>query len=228
MTRKHIWYNIQSYLIPKKELNAFSLWAKKQDFWNNWMPSAQGHYQIFNREHYWSEADKFFQQPYYGGSNEWTTIETYHSREEYPYKVAPTTDKYYWEEEFDYSKTDSISFMKPSKILFDGVKMKYAKNDGEFIDDHGNKVCFDVSVLNRSHQCLLIRKENFMKFLDENDLTICWTIIGEKQINIPHSRNEDFLGYMKINGYVYLDDGKIINESMNITLMDKNRIVTSL
>lgn len=228
LSRKHLWYNIHSYLIPKKEVNFFKKWAKKQDFWNDWMPSAQGHYQMFNREHYWSTTYKFFQQPYYGGSDEWTTIETNYGREEYPYKVALTTEKYYWEEEFDYSKIDSLSFMKPSKFLFDGLNMKYSKNDGEFIDKDGNIICFDASVFSNSHQCLLIRKENFMKLLDENNLTICWTVIGEKQIYTPRSRNEDFLGYMKINGYIYLDNNKIVNESMNITLMDKNRIVTSL
>lgn len=226
--RKHLWYNIHSYLIPKKEINTFNLWAKKQDFWNNWMPGSRDYYQMFNREFYWSETYAFFQQPYYGGSDGWTNIETYGSREKYPYKVARTTSAYSWGNDFDYSKIDTISFLKPSKILFDGLNMKYAKKDGEFIDEKNNIVCFEASIRNNSHQCLLVKKENLMKFLDDNALTICWTVTGEKQIHTPHARSEDFLGFMQINAYVYLENDKVINESMNIMHMDKNRTVTTL
>lgn len=226
--RKNLYYDMHSYLIPKKELHTFGSWAKKQDFWNNWMPHSQKYHQMFNREYYWSEVDKFFEQTYNGESDEWINIDSYHDREDYPYKIALTTFEYSWGNNFDYSKIDDISFLKPSKILFDGLKMKYAKKDGELIDENGNIVCFEVSIQNESQQCLIIRKDNLIKFLNDNDLALCWTMTGEKQIHTPHSRSEDFLGFMKINGYVYLDNGEIINGSKNLTHMDKNHTLTSL
>lgn len=221
---KGLWYQFRSYLIPKKDLNDFQLWADEQWFWNNWMPSERGHYQMFNREHYWSEAYKFFQNPYYGGHEDWTEIEpgygTYAKK--YAHKVALTTDQYSWEDEYDYSKEGSFSILKPSKILFDGLNIRYSKKDGEFIDESNNLTCFEASVDNETHQCLLVKKENLLKFLNDNDLTIVWTIIGEKQIHTPMSKGEDFFGLMQISGYTYLNNVKIENSKIKIKNMDGN------
>ncbi|MDD2697209.1 MAG: hypothetical protein PHF17_00260 [Arcobacteraceae bacterium] len=222
---KGLWYQFRSYLVPKKELNDFKLWADKQWFWNDWMPSEKGHSQMFNREHYWSEAYKFFQNPYYGGHEDWTEIEpgygTYAKK--YAHKVALTTDQYYWEDEYDYSKEGSFSILKPSKILFDGLNMRYSKKDGEFIDKSNNLTCFEASVDNETHQCLLVKKENLLKFLNDNDLTIVWTIIGEKQIHMPlYGRHDEFFGLMQINGYAYLDNDKVENGKIQIKNMNSN------
>lgn len=221
---KGLWYQFRSYLVPKKDLNDFQLWASDQWFWNDWMPSEKGHYQMFNREHYWSEAYMFFQNPYYGGHEDWTEIEpgygTYAKK--YAHKVALTTDQYSWEDEYDYSKEGSFSILKPSKILFDGLNIRYSKKDGEFIDESNNLTCFEASVDNETHQCLLVKKENLLKFLNDNDLTIVWTIIGEKQIHTPMSKGEDFFGLMQISGYTYLNNVKIENSKIKIKNMDGN------
>lgn len=221
---KGLWYQFRSYLVPKKELNNFKLWADKQWFWNDWMPSEKGHSQMFNREHYWSEAYKFFQNPYYGGHEDWTEIEpgygTYDKK--YTHKVALTTDQYYWEDEYDNSKEGSFSILKLSKILFDGLNMRYSKKDGEFIDKSNNLTCFEASVDNETHQCLLVKKENLLKFLNDNDLTIVWTIIGEKQIHTPMYKGKDFSGLMQISGYTYLNNEKIENGKIQIKNMDSN------
>lgn len=221
---KGLWYQFRSYLIPKKELSDFKLWADEQWFWNDWMPRAEGHYQMFNREHYWSEAYKFFQNPYYGGHEDWTEIESEYekNKKKYQNKIALTTDKYYWEDEFDYSKEGSLSILKPSKLLFDGLNMKYSKKDGEFIDESSSLICFEASVYNETNQCLLVKKENLFKFLNDNDLTMAWTMIGEKQIHTPMSKREDFFGLMQISGYTYLDNKKIENSKIKIKNMDGN------
>lgn len=221
---KGLWYQFRSYLIPKKDLNDFQLWADEQWFWNNWMPSERGHYQMFNREHYWSEAYKFFQNSYYGGHEDWTEIESEYGtyKKKYSNKIALTTDQYYWEDEYDYSKEGSFSILKPSKILFDGLNMRYSKKDGEFIDKSNNLICFEASVDNETHQCLLVKKENLLKFLNDNDLTIVWTIIGEKQIHTPMSKGEDFFGLMQISGYTYLNNEKVKSGNIQIKNMDGN------
>jgi hypothetical protein len=222
---KGLWYQFRSYFVPKKDLNDFKLWADKQWFWEDWMPRAEGHYQMYSREHYWSEAYKFFQNPYYGGHEDWTEIEPEYGKgkKKYPNKIALTTDKYYWEDEFDYSKEGSFSILKPSKVLFDGLNMRYSKKDGEFIDENNNLICFEASVYNETHQCLLVKKEKLFKFLNENDLTIVWTMIGEKQIHTPlYGRHDEFFGLMQINGYTYLDNDKVENGKIQIKNMDSN------
>lgn len=222
---KGLWYQFRNYLVPKEELSDFKLWADEQWFWEDWMPREEGHYQMLNREHYWSEAYKFFQNPYYGGHKDWTEIESEHGKgkKRYSNKIALTTDKYYWEDEFDYSKEGSFSILKPSKILFDGLNMRYSKKDGEFIDETNNLICFEASIDNETHQCLLIQKENLLKFLNDNDLTIVWTMIGEKQIHTPHyGTDDDFFGLMEISGYTYLDNEKIEHGKIKIKNMDGN------
>lgn len=219
---KGLWHQLKSYLVPKNELSDFKKWAKQQWFWNNWMPDAKGHSQMFNREYYWSEAYSFFLNPYYCGHEDWSEIEPEYgkSKEKYKNKIALTTDEYYWDEEFDYSKESSFSILKPSKLLFDGLEMKYSKKDGEFIDKHNKLICFEASVYNESYQCLLIKKESLFVFLDKNDLTIVWTVIGEKQIHTPMSHSNDFEGCMQISGYSYLDEDEINLGLTNVKITD--------
>ena len=204
-------------MIPKKDLKILIDWSKRQNFYGIWMPREEGNYEMFNREHYWSDAYKFFQNTYYRHL-EWTEIKDNFEKEDYPNKVALTTDKYYWESEFDYSKNDSLNILKPSRIIFDGLDMQYSARDGEYIDKKQNIVCFEASVYNESHQCLLIQKDKLLKFLDDNDLTIFWTMVGEKRFI-----SSTFLGFMNIGGFSYLEDGEVINESIKVTYTDKER-----
>ena len=63
---KKAWYILHGYLIPSENINEFKSWAENQSFWNNWMPDSKEHYQMFNRDFYWSDTYDFFQNPYYG------------------------------------------------------------------------------------------------------------------------------------------------------------------
>ena len=207
---KKAWYILHSYLIPNENINEFKEWAKDQSFWNNWMPSSKEHYQMFNREFYWSDTYSFFQNPYYG-YKEWSEIDSYQKRSKYPYKVGLTTSEYYWESEFDYSKEDSLRMIKPSNILFKGLKMRYANKEGHFIDEGGELICFDPSIYHESNPCLMVRKDKLMEFLSDNNLAICWTLIGEKQIISPISSRDNRLGVMQLSGHISLDGSGIIN-----------------
>lgn len=224
---KNLWYQLRSYLIPKKDLSLFIEWASRQNFYGRWMPKEKDNYEMFNREHYWSEAYNFFQNTYYRHL-EWTRIEENFGKEDYLNEIALTTDKYYWESGFDYSKEDSLSILKPSRIIFEGLEMKYSQRDGEYIDKENNVICFEPSVYNESHQCLLVKKDKLLKFLDDNDLTIFWTTIGEKRVFTPNHRQEDFLGLMEVSGFSYLIDGEIVNGDMKMMYMDSKREKYSL
>lgn len=43
-------------------------------------------------------------------------------------------------------------------------------------------ICFDPSVNHKTLSCLLVRKEEFAAFLEENNLDVFWTELGEKQV----------------------------------------------
>jgi len=217
---KKLWYQLRSYLIPKEDLQLFIKWASKQNFYGRWMPEEKDNYAMFNREHYWSEAYKFFQNTYYRHL-EWTKIEENFDKEDYSGDIALSTDKYYWESGFDYSKEETLSILKPSRIIFDGLEMQYSQRDGEYIDTKKNIICFEASVYNKSHQCLLVQKDKLLKFLEDNDLTIFWTTIGEKQVFTPLHNREDFLGLMEVSGFSYLENREVVNGDMKIMYMDK-------
>ena len=207
---KQAWYILHAYLIPNDNIEEFKFWAEKQSFWNNRMPEAKEHYQMFNREFYWSDTYTFFQNPYYGYS-EWSEIDSYRLKEKYPHKIGLTTSQYYWECQFDYSKEDSLSMNKPSNILFEGMGMKYSEKEGHFIDENGELICFDPSIYNESNPYLMVRKDKLLQFLNECDLTVCWTLIGEKQVITPSFGRDGDVGVMQMSGYVTLDGEGIIN-----------------
>jgi len=218
---KNLWYQLRSYCMPREDLQLFIKWAEKQNFYGRWMPEEKDNYEMFNREHFWSEAHKFFQNTYYRHL-EWTKIEENFNKEDYFGKIALSTDKYYWESGFDYSKEETLSMLKPSRIIFDGLGMQYSKRDGEYIDKEKNIICFEASVYNESHQCLLVQKDKLLKFLDDNNLTMFWTTIGEKSVYTPNHNREDFLGLMEVSGFSYLEDGEIVNGKMTVITMDEN------
>lgn len=207
---KKAWYILHSYLIPNENINEFKEWVKDQSFWNNWMPSSKEHYQMFNREFYWSDTYLFFQNPYYG-YKEWSEIDNYQKRSKYPHKVGLTTAEYYWESQFDYSKEGSLRIIKPSNILFKGLKMRYANKEGHFIDEDGGVICFDPSIYHVSNPSLMVKKDKLIEFLSDNNLTICWTLIGEKQVISPIDSRDNRLGVMQLSGYVSLDGLGVIN-----------------
>ena len=218
--RKELWYILNSYLIPNDELEEFVEWAEKQHFFNNWMPEGKGHYQVFNREQYWSDAYRFLQDPYYG-YEDWSYINS-HQGTKYPHKIGLTTNAYYWEEKFDYSKEESLEVLKPSKILFDGLKMQYSSREGEFINNDNQIVCFDAKIKYSSFDSLLFNKKLLVQYLQENNLSLCWTIIGEKQIFVPMNNSDDETGLMQMSGYCFMKENMGKGGKINIMIMNND------
>jgi hypothetical protein len=122
-----------------------------------------------------------------------------------------TTESYLWESEPDHSKENAIRFLKPCEKIFNGTKMQHSEKEGVFYDPFSNMVCFDTSVYHNSQQYLSIKKNNLIEHLNDNNLEMIWTIIGEKQIigGDRRSSNDDFRGYFEYSGAYYLDKKKV-------------------
>jgi len=209
---KRIWYQIRSYIIKNETKTKILNWAQKQNFWGRWMSEAGNLYQVFSREYYWSKAFQFFQKTYYGGEIE---SEIYHRKtDKIIGKVFLPTSYHLWEEEFDCSKEQPISFIKPSDFLFKGLKVKQGNSEGQFVSENNELVCFDPCIEHKSFSCLLVKKKPFIKFLKENNLSIFWTVIGEKQILGNDSSKEKYT-YREISGFYQLDDKNGINGKLS-------------
>ncbi|MFN3782302.1 MAG: AVAST type 2 anti-phage system protein Avs2 [Spirosomataceae bacterium] len=211
---KELWCQIRSYLVKEAEYNSFKNWATKQDFMGSWMPKSGRRYEMFSREYYWSPAHKYFMTEFYEGF-EWTAV---HDKESGKYigEVNVTTQDFSWQAEFDESKEESISFLKPSTIIHNGMGLKNNQREGEFIDDSEVVQCFAPNVYHDSKSYLLVRKSSFLKFLNENKLKVVWTILGEKQIIDGRSFGDEYHGRLEISGTYYFE-----NEELNGTIKTK-------
>ncbi|TOQ08830.1 hypothetical protein, partial [Vibrio parahaemolyticus] len=89
--------------------------------------------------------------------------------------VSVTSINYLWEEEFDKSKADTLSFLKPSSLIFEKMGLRSSETEGSYEDKDGNIVCFAAEALTDSETYLLIKKDPFLRMLNENNLDIVWT-----------------------------------------------------
>ncbi|KKN94047.1 hypothetical protein LCGC14_0190780 [marine sediment metagenome] len=205
--RKEVWCHIRGYLVKSEEFESFKDWAVNQNYMGRWMPEGSDRYQLFNREFYWSKAFKFFKSDYYGGSD-WNLIKDQDSDAKIA-DVSVTSINYSWEEEFDKSKVETLSFLKPSYLIFDKMGLKNGKVEGSYEDKDGNVVCFAAEALNDSRKHLLIKKEAFLRMLNDNDLNIVWTLLGEKGVIGGSFTSNHNYGRIEFSGAFYFEKNKL-------------------
>lgn len=209
---KRLWCHIRSYIVKENDFNKFQEWATRQDFMGRWMPESRDRYEIFNREYYWSPAYQYFNSDYYEGKQE---RDIYEKRTgEFILSANIPVESYRWEEEFDKSKEETISFIKPSLDIFQGMKLQYTNREGEFVNSNNELICFDTNVYHNSKSNFLIKKKPFLDYLQENKLKIVWTILGEKQIIGGRTFREDYIGMLEFSGAYYIAENKI-NGTLN-------------
>ena len=68
-------------------------------------------------------------------------------------------------------------------------------------------VAFDPTAYEDGPSALLIREDAMKRFLAENDLALCWTIVGEKTVTGIRDRHQD-LKFTKLTGaYLFTNQG---------------------
>lgn len=200
--RKLFWCSIKSYLVKNDEFISFKDWAVEQEFMGRWIPESRYKCGMFSREYYWSPANDYFMTEYYDGT-EWTKVFDRGSGK-YIAEVSVTTQDFLWEEEFDKSKEQTISFLKPSTIIYKGMNLKFTQREGELVDNSKVLQCFASNIYHNSIPYLLVRKHSFLKFLNENHLKVVWTVLGRKEIIGGQSFGTDYRGRL-VNGFYYFD-----------------------
>ena len=209
----NLWYQIRSYIIAEDKFADFALWAIDQNFSGRWMPEVSDRYEMFGREYYWSPAYKYYE----GEGITQREIFDPKSREKVADVDLPCV-KFLWESEYDYSKPDTVSYLKPSKQLFESLRMKYSDVDGELVDAKGDLICFDTSANHNSHGYFLVRKDALMQYLKIHRKKMLWVMIGEKNLMgamIPHSE------WLELSGAYYLDPKDEVKGSMTAYLEGK-------
>lgn len=199
-TRKRIFFEIQGYVIKKRNKKSLIKFLKDKSFWSNWMPqNSDETNDLFNREKYWSPAYKGYDR-----EESWQTI--FYNHTSINLKVMPITVDAKAKIGEDNSNAES-TYSMPCEELFKGMNLNYSVSDGDFEDESGTIVIQDIPLSGG----LMIQKEKLIQYLEENNLDIIWTVMGEKQA-IKSFRGDN--NYSVPCGVFYLENGEVTGDLM--------------
>lgn len=192
---REVWYMIKSYIVKKKDAENLFNWSKKQDFMGRWMPESSDFYEIFLGEY--PSAIAF--EDLRGDYNIWTKINKKNNDLQIP--VVVTDDSYLNEFTLDCSHDESISIKLPSKWIVNKMNLNHKYLDGRFYDKNGNLVTVTTSIFEENFpSALLINKKALTAFLNKNNYSIVWTVLGEKQLIGGNMSGNAFIGRLEISG----------------------------
>jgi len=204
--RKHLWYQIRSYLVRDDDEEFLINWLKGQHFMGGWFPEGHDRYQVFSREYYWSPAYHFFDNPWYGENN-WEKVCDRINESKVIAHVLPTSEGHIWESGADYE--NQPSYFAPHEYMYLAMKLQYSKNIGEWLSEDGQIVCYDPSVRQGGSSALIVKKDFFQNFLIKNNLKIFWTCLGEKNIYGTTFSEKRFSRWLELSGVYTFNNGRI-------------------
>lgn len=172
-SKRHMYYLIFSYIVHKRDKSAFVEWAREQHFFGRWMPEGPDIHQVFQGECFWAPAA--------GSCNvDWTSDAHSPDGTRIPVELRPTAANYYGTFEYDASIDERISMYVPADWLCKQMNLSWAPH-GRFLSGD-SLIAFDPSTYKNGPSALLVSFEAFRKFLDEKEMDVVWTVLGEKLI----------------------------------------------
>ncbi|WP_432518050.1 hypothetical protein [Priestia aryabhattai] len=210
---KRLSYDIHSYIVSENEYKGVLDWAKYENSMGEWKPTTHTRNEIYYREYFWS----FIYKELNGFSQEysWKSVNNIFNK---PIgKIHITTQNFLWNKRNDCSIDEAVSFLLPSELIFNNLDMNFSGNEAEFTKN-GKVVCFDPSVYNVTHPCLLIDKKEFLNFLKKNKLKIYWSVTGKKIVNGVDIGPGSDLGWLQISGLYTIEKNNGIKGSLKYLL----------
>lgn len=177
---RQLWYQIRSHLVNQSDADAFWKWLKTQDFRDGSIPENPSFYDVFLGEFPNSEAFDHVNTPYFMHPG-WIT--DFGNRNKSPVKIHATTDQYIPPSK-DGRGTDMQSSIKlPIKLLTEEMQLTQNHVDGRFYKDGTKLVCIDPHVFDSDiPSSLMIQKQDLVKHLNEKELVLFWSVLGEKLV----------------------------------------------
>ena len=200
--QREFWLICTGFFIRSEHANVFMRWTKDVSFFGSWMPEPPGSYKILLGEYGWAPAFKSSFRPYLGSAN-WKMLER-----DCPTSVRPATWCYTREYvSYDCSLEDSYSLHLPVHNIVEELDLKWTGQASDFNDCDGTLAAFDPTAHEEGPSALLLREELLSRYLAQEKLSLCWTIVGEKRVLAERSSSE-YHGRMEISGaYAYTDQG---------------------
>jgi hypothetical protein len=154
-------------------------------------------YAVFEGEYYWSPA--YIEYKNASSGLGWEQIILVDGKR---IRILQTTQRYIWEDGFDFSKTDIIAYDILTEYLFTNLGLRHCLIPGHYY--YGDQlVCMNPSINNEANQSLLIRKDFLCDWLIKNDMKLYWTVKIEKYVS--EGRMHDSKLWSDYEGSYYLD-----------------------
>ncbi len=199
--RRDFWLTCTGYFLRAEDVEKFIMWARTRNFWGRWMPEPTELHEVFLGECMGSSVLQYHNQRNQGVGN-WAN-----PGKECPAMVLPATVHYsVGSGGYDCSVDESYSLRLPALRFVEHCDLNWFGNGVDFVDSNGNLAAFDPTAHEEGPSSFLVREDVFGKYLSDEGIVFCWTILGEKGLIGGGHEPEDFQGAMRISGaYSYID-----------------------
>jgi hypothetical protein len=99
--------------------------------------------------------------------------------------ILHATTNLVWEEEYDASKENTISYEVPCAKLINTLHLHQKEEDSFYYDEEGKLAAFDTNITQNMNG-VVIRKDLLERFLNDNNLKLVWFVQIQKEI---HNQN---------------------------------------
>ena len=117
-------------------------------------------------------------------------------------RILNATQDLLWEEEFDASKEEVLSYSYPCAEIINTLKLRQNKYDGYYYDVNNELIAFDTDLTNQKAG-LIIRKDALDKFLKLKKFHLVWFVNASKEIHDESRRItkfKDWTGLLEYTG----------------------------
>lgn len=115
-------------------------------------------------------------------------------------RVLNATQDILWEEEFDASKEEALSYSHPCAEIINVLGLRQKKYDGYYYDEAGVLIAFDTDLI-KQKAGLIIRKDALDKFLDIKNFHLVWFVNASKEIHDKSSMITRYTGWTGLLEY---------------------------
>ena len=205
---KNMWFMSQAYIVREEDFELCKSQLESANFWGRWMPEATDNYTVYNREYYWSDVQKYYENEYYGGE-EWKQIWQADMPELANVSFLIPVYSYVATGEKEFQNIAHNRWKKPCKTLYQACNLTYGLENTVMYDQSGDMICFDTVEIFGEERGFFFHKATLEKFLSENHYRIFWQLLGEKRTIGGSYRDEANAGSLEYTGFYYLEDGKL-------------------
>jgi hypothetical protein len=195
---RDLFYIVKSFIVKNEDKKKLLDWLDSKG-WGNWLPESHDFYEVFLGEY----PDTFPFEDFRGDYNIWTEASS-----DLPVPIVVTDDSYLNEFTLDCSKEGRVTVKLPNKWIVEGMELTQKYTDGRFYNSKDELVCLPNSIFDENERsALLVNKKSLNEFLEKNDCSIFWTILGEKKIVGGPDRAGWAHGRLNIHGVFTYEEG---------------------